>query len=304
MFFVARGLRKRLVLPAAALAARVREVAGGDYEREVAADGTVEVVDLAARRRHDARADRRRAGGAARGRGRPQALQRRARAVRLRRVARPPGAAAQGRELLPAAAAALRRAARRSRRPVHRLRRRRRAADAGPDQRPAGVLARRPARAARTPTSTATRCSSACARTSRGSIEESGARDRRRAAADRARRRRAAAARVPEPVRQRDQVPRRGGAGGPDRRRARRRVLALPLRRQRDRDRRRVRGADLRALPAPAPAHAVRGHRDRARDVPEDRRVPRRPDVARHRAAPTSPGSTFYFTLPAEPEDR
>ncbi len=47
MFFVARGLRKRLVLPLERLSARVREVAGGDYEREVVADGTVEVVNLA-----------------------------------------------------------------------------------------------------------------------------------------------------------------------------------------------------------------------------------------------------------------
>ena len=77
-----------------------------------------------------------------------RALQRRARAVRLRRLARPPGAAAQGRELLPAAPAALRRAARRARRPVHRLRGRRRPAHAGPDQRPAGVLAGGAGRAA------------------------------------------------------------------------------------------------------------------------------------------------------------
>jgi signal transduction histidine kinase len=47
MFFVARGLRKRLVLPLERLSARVREVARGDYEREVVADGTVEVVNLA-----------------------------------------------------------------------------------------------------------------------------------------------------------------------------------------------------------------------------------------------------------------
>ncbi len=62
---------------------------------------------------------------------RARALQRRAGAVRLRRLARPAGAAAQGRELLPAARAPLRGPARRARRPVHRLRRRRREADAG-----------------------------------------------------------------------------------------------------------------------------------------------------------------------------
>ena len=43
------------------------------------------------------------------------------------------------------------------------------------------------------------------------------------------------------------------------------------------------------------------GHR--ARDVPQDRRVPRRPHVARHRAARDGEGSTFYFTLPAEPPE-
>ena len=120
-----------------------------------------------------------------------QALQRRARAVRLRRLARPPGAAAQGRELLPAAPAALRRPARRARRPVHRLRRRRRAAHAGPDQRPAGVLARRADRAAahrrRLRRAGRARARADLAR----AIEESGADDRGRGrAADRARRRR------------------------------------------------------------------------------------------------------------------
>jgi signal transduction histidine kinase len=47
MVFVARGLRKRLVQPLERLSARVREVARGDYDREVVADGTVEVVNLA-----------------------------------------------------------------------------------------------------------------------------------------------------------------------------------------------------------------------------------------------------------------
>ena len=67
----------------------------------------------------------------------------------------------------------------------------------------------------------------------------------------------AAAARVPEPDRQRGQVPRRGRAGGGDRRRARGPHVALPGQRQRDRDRPRVRGADLRHLPAPASAQRV-----------------------------------------------
>ena len=75
---------------------------------------------------------------------RPRPVERRPRAVRLRRLARPAGAAAQGVELLPAAAEALRRPARRAGRRVHPLRRRRRQAHAGPDQRPAVVLAGRP----------------------------------------------------------------------------------------------------------------------------------------------------------------
>ena len=91
------------------------------------------------RRRGDARADRPRSSrrcAPPRRRSQAQAadaraLQRRARAVRLRRLARPPGAAAQGDELLPDARAPLRGPARRARRPVHRLRRRRREAHAG-----------------------------------------------------------------------------------------------------------------------------------------------------------------------------
>ena len=127
--------------------------------------------------------------------------------------------------LLPAAPAALRRAARRARRPVHRLRRRRRAAHAGPDQRPAGVLARRADGAA------AHRRRLRGARRARAGRPRAGdrgerRRDRgRRRAADGARRRGAAAARVPEPDRQRDQVPRRGGAARGALGRARRRVL-------------------------------------------------------------------------------
>ena len=46
------------------------------------------------------------------------------------------------------------------------------------------------------------------------------------------------------------------------------------------RHRGRVRGAHLRHLPAAAHARRLRGHRDRAGDVPEDRRVPRRAHLA------------------------
>ena len=105
-----------------------------------------------------------------RSRPRARALQRRARAVRLRRLPRPPGAAAQGRQLLPAAPAPLRGPARRAGRPVHRLRRRRRQAHAGRSSttcwrspgsgartasfvagRPATLRRRRPLRPARPP---------------------------------------------------------------------------------------------------------------------------------------------------------
>ena len=76
--------------------------------------------------------------------GGPAAVQRGPGAVRLRRLARPAGAAAQGGQLLPAAAAPVRRPARRAGRPVHLVRGRRRAPDAAADQRPAGVLPDRP----------------------------------------------------------------------------------------------------------------------------------------------------------------
>ena len=75
-----------------------------------------------------------------------RAVQPRPGAVRLRRLARPAGAAAQGRELHAAPAEALRRAARRARRPVHRLRRRRRQAHAAAHPGPAELLPRGPDR--------------------------------------------------------------------------------------------------------------------------------------------------------------
>ncbi len=71
-------------------------------------------------------------------------FQRRARAVRLRRIARSPGTSSQGRVLLPAAREALRRSARRTRPAVHRVRRRRSQANAGAHQRPPDLLPRRP----------------------------------------------------------------------------------------------------------------------------------------------------------------
>ena len=180
---------------------------------------------------------------AARGAGRGAApVQRRARAVRLRRLARPAGAAAQGGELLPAPRAPLRGPARRAGRPVHRVRGRRRQADAAAHQRPArfsrvgrldaatfddvdlehgardagraparGDASRRPA-----PSSRTTRC--------------------RRSTGDR----RLLVAAVPEPDRQRAQVPRpdaapRVASSAPPRRRTT--YVGVRVQRQRHRHR-------------------------------------------------------------------
>ena len=123
--------------------------------------------------------------------------------------------------------------------------------------------------------------------TSRSAIEESGADDRGRGPLPDGARRRGAAARSCFQNLIGNAIKFRGEAAAASCELDAERdgdVLALPLRRQRDRHRPRVRRADLRHLPAPAPAHAVRGHRHRPRDVPQDRRVPRRPHVARHRA--------------------
>ncbi len=68
----------------------------------------------------------------------------------------------------------------------------------------------------------------------------------------------------------------------------------------------RVRRAHLRDLPAAAPEGRVPRHRHRAGDVPEDRRAPRRPDLARHRRP--GAGTTLPLhparTSRSEPDDR
>ena len=109
---IARNLVAR---PLGRLADQVRAVAGGALRRPVEPGGPKRRARPRRRRRGDALADRPGARGRREGPGRPRrpgrgarALQRRARAVRLRRLARPPGAAAQGHELLPAARAPLR----------------------------------------------------------------------------------------------------------------------------------------------------------------------------------------------------
>ncbi len=63
----------------------------------------------------------------------------------------------------------------------------------------------------------------------------------------------------------------------------------------RDRDRGGVRGEDLRHLPAPARPRRVHRYRYRTRVVQEDRRVPRRSDLARHNLFRRA---RFNFTLP------
>ena len=172
------------------------------------------------------------------------AVQRRTGAVRLRRLARPAGAAAQGRVVLPASREALRRPTRRARDRVHRFRRRRRQANAGAHQRPAHLL---PGRAAqrhrhrgRPRRALLDRRSATSRRRSRSPAPRSSA---RAAAADSRRRPDAADDAVAEPDRQRGEVPARRRrrrdrhrmrAGHGDRRR-----LALQRVRQRHRHRRR-----------------------------------------------------------------
>ena len=71
----------------------------------------------------------------------------------------------------------------------------------------------------------------------------------------------------------------------------RRAVLAVLVLRQRHGDRAGVRRADLRDLPAPARADRLPGHRHRPGHDPQDHRVLRRPDLARHDATPAARGS-------------
>ena len=151
---LAIGLRLTAIRPVWRLAQEVRTVASGDFDHQVEQSGPREVRELGADVNLMRRADPAGAvGGAARAHraGRadagPGAVERRAGAVRLHRLPRPAGAAAQGGELLPAARAAVQGPARRAGRPVHRVRGRRREADAGADQRPARVQPGRPGRA-------------------------------------------------------------------------------------------------------------------------------------------------------------
>ena len=195
-----------------------RAVTAGDVEHEIDADRPAELAGprtTTSRRCATASSTTWPRSSVARGPARPagpgaEPLERGARAVRVRRVARPAGAAAQGHELLPAARAALRRPARRAREAVPRLRGRRRQADAAAHPRPARVLAGRPDHGR-------VRARSTCARRPPQAVAEPRRPDRRaarrrrgRRPPDGARRPDAADRAVPEPGLERDQVQRLG----------------------------------------------------------------------------------------------
>ncbi len=167
---------------------------------------------------HRAQAGRSRAargapGAQAQGGG-ARALERGARAVRLRRLARPAGAAAHGVELHAAPHAPLRRPLRRRRARVHGLRGRRRGAHEAAHRGPARLLARRHPRPGIPPGGARGLAAPRHRQPARG--DRGGGRRRHlRRAADHRSRRPAAHAALPEPDRQRAQVPLRLGSANP-----------------------------------------------------------------------------------------
>ena len=109
------GLRRSVLRPVSDLAAQVRVVASGDVGHPITVDGPREIINLSADVESmrlailgDLEADEGHQPAARRTGPGAGAVQQRPGAVRLRRQPRPAGAAAQGRELLPAAPAPLR----------------------------------------------------------------------------------------------------------------------------------------------------------------------------------------------------
>ncbi len=228
--------------------------------------------------------------------------QRRARAVRLRRLARPAGAAAHGGELHPAARPALRGQARPGRARVHGLHRRRRDAHEAADRGPARLLARRHqgrgVQAGRAAEAALRRALVQPARGDRGERR----RGDLRPAADAAGRRGAARAAVPEPDRQRAQVPLGASCRGSTFDQPRRTdEWQIRSARQRHRHRAAVLRAHLHGVPAPAQQGRVPGHRHRPGHLQEGGRAPRRPHLGRVDAGRGQRAS--IFTLPKTQEE-
>src|SRR5581483_1210384 len=222
------------------------------------------------------------AGGGAAGaaRGGAGALQRGPRAVRLRRLARPAGAAARDRQLPAAVRAPLRRPDRRARRQVHPLRGGRRQAHAAPDQRPARLLPDRPRRPAAGAPRRRAGAGAGARRARRRDPRVRRHRHLRPAAHGGGQLDRADAA-LPESDRQRHQVPRRRAATHPRLGGGGRRRVALLGPGQRHRDRAGVPGAHLHHVPTPAQPRRLPRHRDRAGDLSQGCRAPRRPNLGR-----------------------